>query len=95
MFLSPGMVGVLSDRDRVSSLSDSVAHSSDHGSASKKVYLIDYQTFLNQNKTIFLHVFIFCLVSYGFLNFDFQSSSIKNTKTGPQTGEWVRQGALF
>lgn len=36
------MVGVLSDRDRVSSLSDSVAHSSDHGSASKKVYLSNF-----------------------------------------------------
>lgn len=42
MFLSPGMVGVLSDRDRVSSISDSVAHSSDHGSASKKVYLSNF-----------------------------------------------------
>lgn len=45
------MVGVRSDRDRVSSLSDSVAHSSDYGSASKKVYIEipywqkDYQNF--------------------------------------------------
>lgn len=30
-----------------------------------------YQTFLIQNNTIFPNVFIFCLVSYGFLNFDF------------------------
>lgn len=33
------MVGVRSDRDWMSSLSGSVAHSSDHGSASKKVYI--------------------------------------------------------